>query len=51
VLVDDGPLSESSVPITGYNILECTDMDEALEVASKHPVAAFGILELRPFAG
>jgi hypothetical protein len=51
VLVDDGPLSESSVPITGYNILECADMDEALEVASKHPVATFGVLEVRPFAG
>ena len=36
--------------ITGYNILDCSDMEEALEVASMHPVAAFGILEIRPFA-
>jgi hypothetical protein len=31
--------------IRGY---DCADLDEALEVASKHPVAAFGTLELRP---
>ncbi len=36
--------------ISGFNILECEDLDEALEVAAKHPVAAFGTLELRPFA-
>jgi hypothetical protein len=35
---------------SGFNILDCTDLDEAIEVASKHPVATFGILELRPFA-
>jgi hypothetical protein len=29
---------------------ECEDLDEALEVAGKHPVASFGTLELRPFA-
>jgi hypothetical protein len=25
-------------------------IDEALEVAAKHPVAAFGVLEVRAFA-
>lgn len=29
--------------------LDCVDLDEALEVASKNPGATFGILELRPF--
>jgi hypothetical protein len=34
--------------IAGFNILECADLEEALEVASKNPGAKFGILELRP---
>jgi hypothetical protein len=46
--VGDGPLSEQDVQIAGFNILECADLDEALEVASKNPGANFGILELRP---
>jgi hypothetical protein len=48
MIVDDGPVSEQTVQIAGFNILECADVDEALEVASKNPGASFGILELRP---
>jgi len=47
-LVGDGPVSEQTVQIAGFNILECADLDEALEVAAKNPGASFGILELRP---
>jgi len=36
-----------TVHIAGFNILECADLDEAIEVASKNPGASFGILELR----
>jgi hypothetical protein len=39
VLISDEPLAETEAPITGYKILDCADMGEALEVASKHPVA------------
>jgi hypothetical protein len=46
--VGDGPVSDQTVQIAGFNILECADVDEALEVASKNPGASFGILELRP---
>jgi hypothetical protein len=45
--VGDGPVSEQTVHIAGFNILECADLDEAIEVASKNPGASFGILELR----
>jgi hypothetical protein len=31
-----------------FNILECADLDEALEVASTNPGSSFGSLELRP---
>ena len=46
--VEEGPVAEHDVQIAGFNILECADLDEALEVASKNPGASFGILELRP---
>ncbi len=48
VMVNEGPVSENAVHIAGFNILECADLDEALEVASKNPGARFGTLELRP---
>ena len=46
--VGEGPVAEQSFQIAGFNILECADLDEAVEVASKNPGAGFGILELRP---
>jgi hypothetical protein len=48
LMVGDGPVAEQTVQIAGFNILECADPDEALEVACKNPGANFGILELRP---
>jgi len=49
VLIADGPFAETKEQIAGYDILECADLDEAIEVAAKHPVAGFGKLEVRPF--
>jgi len=49
VLVSDGPFAETKEHIAGFDILDCADLDAAIEVASKHPVARFGTLELRPF--
>jgi hypothetical protein len=48
VLVTDGPFAEGAEHIGGFDVLECADLDEAIEVASKHPFAAFGGLEVRP---
>ena len=48
-LITDGPFTESREVIAGYDILECADLDEAIEVASKHPMARFGRIEIRPF--
>jgi hypothetical protein len=50
LLIGDGPVVDAPVQIAGFSILECADLAEALEVASKNPGASFGILELRPFA-
>ena len=48
-LVSDGPYAETKEQMGGFDILECADLDEAIEVASKHPLAPYGMLELRPF--
>ncbi len=49
LLVTDGPFTEAKEWVAGFDILECRDLDEAIEVASKHPMARFGTIELRPF--
>ena len=49
VLVTDGPFTESKEWIVGFDILECEDLDEAIAIAARHPVANGGKLELRPF--
>ena len=48
VLVSDGPFAETKEWIAGFDLLECTDLDEAVEVAAKHPMARFGRIEVRP---
>jgi hypothetical protein len=49
VLLSDGPFAESKEQMAGYDVIECADLDEAIEVAAKHPVAKFGMVEVRPF--
>jgi hypothetical protein len=49
VLVADGPFAETKEQIAGFDIIECADLDEAIDVASRHPVARFGSIEVRPF--
>ena len=49
LLVADGPFAETKEQIAGYDIIDCKDLDEAIEVAAKHPVAKFGTVEVRPF--
>lgn len=49
VLVTDGPFAETKEQVAGLNVLECADLEEAVEVASRHPTAIIGSFELRPF--
>jgi hypothetical protein len=51
VLLTDGPYAETKDLIAGFDVLECADLDEAVEVASRHPMAWHGVIELRPFWG
>jgi hypothetical protein len=50
LLVSDGPFAETKEVIVGFDLLECADLDEAIEVARTHPMARSGRIELRPFA-
>jgi hypothetical protein len=49
VLVTDGPFTESKEAIVGFDILECDSLEEAIEIAARHPMARAGRLELRAF--
>lgn len=48
LLVTDGPFAEANEWIVGFDVLDCADLDEAIEIASKHSMAYTGRLELRP---
>ncbi len=47
-----GPWSARGMPApaSGFNLLDGADVDEAIEVSAKHPIARFGVVELRPLA-
>ncbi len=47
--VTDGPFAETKELIAGFDILECDSLDEAVEIASQHPVAEFGAIDVRAF--
>ena len=48
-LISDGPFAETKEFMVGYDMLDCKNLDEAIEVASRHPLARRGAMELRPF--
>jgi hypothetical protein len=49
-LVSDGPFIETKEFVGGFDILDCADLDEAIEIAARHPVSWFHMVEVRPFA-
>ena len=48
VLIADGPFAETKEQIGGYYVVDCKDLDQAIEVASKIPGARNGSIEVRP---
>jgi hypothetical protein len=48
VLTTDGPFAETKEQIGGYYLVDCKDLDEAIEVAAKIPGARLGSIEVRP---
>jgi hypothetical protein len=48
LLVSDGPFAETKEQVGGYDLIECAGLDQAIEVASRHPTARLGTIEVRP---
>jgi hypothetical protein len=51
VLLTDGPFAETKEQLAGYYMLDCKDLDEALEWAAKIPTGCgggVGCVEVRP---
>ena len=48
MLVSDGPFAETKEQVGGFDIIECASLDEAVEIAGRHPAAASGAIEVRP---
>ena len=51
VLMTDGPFAETKEQMGGLTVIECADRAEALRVASTHPWAAVGMIEVRQVLG
>jgi hypothetical protein len=50
-LITDGPFAETKEQLAGYYMLECKDLDEAIEWAKRIPTGckgAQGCIEIRP---
>ena len=48
VVTTDGPYAETKEALTGFYLLECADLDEAIVTAAKSPAAWDGAVEVRP---
>ena len=44
----DGPFAETKEVLGGFYMLDCKDLDEAIEMAAKIPGAMQGAIEVRP---
>jgi hypothetical protein len=48
VVVSDGPYAETKEVLSGFYLLECADLDEAIATAAQIPSAWHGAVEVRP---
>jgi hypothetical protein len=48
-LVTEGPADGSYAPVTAVGIVDCPDLDVAIEAAGGHPAAGRSAVEIRPF--
>ena len=47
-LVTDGPFAETREQLGGYFLIEANDLDEAIGIAARIPIARRGTVEIRP---
>ena len=50
-VVTDGPFAETKEAVGGFDLVEASSLEEAIEIAAAHPIAAFGAIEVRPLWG
>ena len=48
IVIADGPFAETKEQIVGFFVVECRDLDEAIDVAAAVPAAWYGTIEVRP---
>ena len=48
VLTTDGPFAETKEQLGGFYLVQCNNLDEAIEWATKIPGAQHGSIEIRP---
>jgi hypothetical protein len=48
MLTTDGPFMETKEQLGGYYMVECDNLDQAIEAASRIPAARGGAIEVRP---
>lgn len=46
--VTDGPFAETREQLGGYFLIDADDLDEAIGIAERIPVATMGTIEIRP---
>lgn len=44
----DGPFAETKEQLGGFFLVDCKDLDEAIDYAGRIPSAQFGSIEIRP---
>jgi hypothetical protein len=47
-LVTDGPFAETHEQLGGYYLIDAKDLDEAIAIAARIPMARRGTVEVRP---
>jgi len=47
-VVTDGPFAETREQLGGYYLIEARDLDDAMSIAERIPVASVGTIEIRP---
>ena len=48
VSTTDGPFAETKEQLGGYYLIEATDLNDAIQIASRIPSAKLGAIEVRP---
>jgi hypothetical protein len=46
--VTDGPFAETREVLGGYYVVDVANLDEAIQIAERHPGARYGGVEIRP---